>query len=210
MGVCWNASFYHPDKDAFAELVVRHGSPVLGIWRRVLHKVQDDMDAFQATFHTLGRKAVTIRSPVAPAVTTLTTLVDVSDGECPWRQPYSCRSTRCRDENNDRSGKAIGLGLHLTYHVRGWAIMIDLAVDITPAPNASTQTHLGVSDRSVQRESTDRLRISPRREYHAPSSIEEPRRHFLKLSRRPVAPSVHRKEGGERAPGGIRSSDQMC
>lgn len=64
MGVCWNASFYHPDEDAFAELVVRHGPPVFGLCGRVLHNVQQDTEAFQATFHTLGRKAATIRSPV--------------------------------------------------------------------------------------------------------------------------------------------------
>lgn len=110
MGVCWNASFYHPDKDAFAELVVRYSPPVLGLYRRLLHNVQDDMDAFQAAFHTLGRKTVTIRSPVDPVATALTTLVDVSDGECPWRQHCPCRSIRYRDVNNDLSGTTIGKG----------------------------------------------------------------------------------------------------
>src|SRR5258708_1730570 len=51
----------HQDEPAFAALLRRHGPMVLSVSQRVLHRVQDAEDVFQATFLLLARKAASIR-----------------------------------------------------------------------------------------------------------------------------------------------------
>jgi RNA polymerase sigma factor (sigma-70 family) len=51
------------DESAFAVLLARHGSMVLGVCRRVLRDDHEAEDAFQATFLLLARKAGHLRDP---------------------------------------------------------------------------------------------------------------------------------------------------
>jgi len=51
------------EQDAFAEILRRHGSVVLGVCRRILSDSHAAEDAFQATFLLLARKAGQLRQP---------------------------------------------------------------------------------------------------------------------------------------------------
>lgn len=49
------------EEAAFAALVYRHGPMVLSVCRRILPRLHDAEDAFQATFLVLAKKARSIR-----------------------------------------------------------------------------------------------------------------------------------------------------
>jgi RNA polymerase sigma factor (sigma-70 family) len=53
----------HRDGQALAALIDAHGPMVLGVCRRILHRLHDADDAFQSTFLLLVRKAGAIRDP---------------------------------------------------------------------------------------------------------------------------------------------------
>src|SRR5262249_20744509 len=55
------------EEAAFTALLRRHGAMVLSVAGRVLHRVQDAEDGFQATFLLLARKSASIRKRAAVA-----------------------------------------------------------------------------------------------------------------------------------------------
>jgi RNA polymerase sigma factor (sigma-70 family) len=59
-GALLECFFVRHEEDAFAAIVRRHGSMVLGVCQRVLKNAHDAEDAFQATFLVLVRKATTL------------------------------------------------------------------------------------------------------------------------------------------------------
>src|SRR5262245_61000932 len=76
------------DEQAFAALVERHGSMVLGVCRRLLRQPADVDDAFQAVFLILVRKA--------PSLPTSGSLAN-------WLYTVACRLTLRMKIRTDRS-----------------------------------------------------------------------------------------------------------
>jgi RNA polymerase sigma factor (sigma-70 family) len=112
------------DEAAFAALVARHGSLVLGVCRRLLRHEQDAEDAFQTTFLVLASKAAALGSPqtVAPWL-----------HEVAWRTSLEVRKAAIRRCGRERPLEELREPAVPPAEPQDWRALLDKELRALPA-----------------------------------------------------------------------------